>query len=232
MSSPSYNGRPIEIDLETRAGRFRAHWRAFLSDHGFARKLIRGNFHRIDAEAYRSGQPSRRDLRRYAKKYGIRTVVNLRGWNLSLPALVLEVEACAELGLRLVHFRMRSRKLLPPDRLRSAKELLEDIEYPVLFHCKSGADRSGMMATLYLHWIRGVPVEEIRQLRLLPYFHCRHGKTGLLDYFFEQYLLYQRKTGGDLLSWLDTAYDPDRLKAEFLSRPLADLIIDRVLRRE
>ena len=41
--------------------------------------------------------------------------------------------------------------------LTRARELFRTIEYPVLIHCKSGADRAGMMAVLYRHFHLGEP---------------------------------------------------------------------------
>jgi protein tyrosine/serine phosphatase len=41
-----------------------------------------------------------------------------------------------------------------PDKFQQAtprrRRLQTPLEYPVLFHCKSGADRAGMMAALFL----------------------------------------------------------------------------------
>ncbi len=41
--------------------------------------------------------------------------------------------------------------------MRDARALFDRIEYPALFHCKSGADRVGLMAALYLFFKEASP---------------------------------------------------------------------------
>ena len=66
----------------------------------------------------------------------------------SYGSLPLEAEACAAQGMHFENFVLRSRAIPSVQDIQAAKELFERIEYPVLFHCKSGADRAGMMSTV------------------------------------------------------------------------------------
>lgn len=186
----------------------------------------------MSPRAFRSAQPSTGWLARMVRRHGIRTVVNLRGYDPTMPPIVLEEDACHRLGVRFENLKVYSRALPPPEILIETKELLERIEYPALFHCKSGADRTGMLGTLYLHWMEGVPVEETRQLRFFPFFHVRYARTGIIDHFFESYLEACREHPVDLLTWIRTDYDPEALEKRFHSRPWFDLLVDRLLRRE
>lgn len=220
------------FDLDSPSGRRRAYARALWEDDGWVREFALGNFHRISSRAFRSGQPSPRHLQRRIPRHGIRTVVNLRGEEPGNPMLALEARTCEQLGVHLEHLRTYSRALPTRELLHQAHDLLHRIEYPALFHCKSGADRAGLMATLYLHWIEGVPVEETRQLRLWPYFHYRYARTGLLDHFFESYLRDNAARPMSLLEWVDTVYDREALRAGFRPVPWVDALVDRVLRRE
>lgn len=221
-----------DFDLSSAAARRRVYARALWQDDGWVREFALNNFHRVSPRAYRSGQPSPRHLAKRIPRHGIRTVVNLRGREPDNPMLALEAQVCERLDVRLEHLRMYSRALPTRELLHRAHDLLHRIEYPVLFHCKSGADRAGLMAALYLHWIEGVPVGETRQLRLWPYFHYRYARTGLLDFFLERYLHDSAIRPMGLLEWADTVYDPEALKAEFRSVPWVDALVDRVLRRE
>ena len=46
-----------------------------------------------------------------------------------------------------------------------AKRLFDEIEYPAMMHCKSGADRAGVMSVLYMHFRQKKPISEaLRQL--------------------------------------------------------------------
>jgi len=166
------------------------------------------------------------------RRYGIRTVVNLRGYDPTMAPVVLEEDVCRRLGVRFVNLKVYSRALPPPETLLETKEVLEGIEYPALFHCKSGADRTGMLGTLYLHWMEGIPIEDTRQLRFFPFLHVRYARTGIIDHFFESYLDASQNKTMDLLTWIRTDYDPEALEKSFRSRPWFDLLVDRFLRRE
>jgi len=58
---------------------------------------------------------------------------------------LLEKEACEKHDITMVDFRVYSRDTHTRDKIRAAKELFETIEYPAVMHCKSGADRTGIM---------------------------------------------------------------------------------------
>ncbi|EHQ51318.1 protein tyrosine/serine phosphatase [Ectothiorhodospira sp. PHS-1] len=226
------NETPPGWDLSTRSGRRRAYLHALWRDDGWVREYGLSNFHRISDRAWRSGQPSPRHLYRRIPRHGIRTVVNLRGEEPDNPMLALEADACARLGVALHSLKLYSRDLPSPEAIHEAHDLLHRIAYPVWFHCKSGADRAGLMGTLYLHWVEGVPLTQTRQLRLWPYFHYRWAKTGLLDHFFEAYLLDTAGSSMSLLEWVDTRYDRRALKKAFRPRRVVDTLVDRILRRE
>ena len=55
---------------------------------------------------------------------------------------------------------------------------LAKLEYPVLVHCKSGADRAGLFAALFLILREGATVAEAREELSPRYGHFRHAKTG------------------------------------------------------
>src|SRR5690606_29636541 len=97
-------------------------------------------------------------------------------------------------GLKLVDFRVRSRAAPTREEVLAARDLFASVEYPMLMHCKSGADRVGLMSALYHHTRHGVPIPEARRQLSLRYGHIRQADTGVLDHFFEAYLDYAAKT--------------------------------------
>lgn len=215
------------FDLATEAGR-RAAWRdMWWKDHGFLRARFQ-NFHWISDEMARANQPAPADIARYAEM-GIKTILNLRGFNDS-GHYWLEKEACEKHGLVLVDAPLGSREAPSKARIRRAKELFESIRYPALMHCKSGADRAGLMAVLYKHFRQGEPIDRALEQLSLKYLHVRQGKTGVLDFFFETYL----REGGDLpfIEWVEQRYDPAEIKARFRAQWWANILVDKVLRRE
>jgi protein tyrosine/serine phosphatase len=163
---------------------------------------------------------------------GIRTNVNLRGRREDCGSYILEREACHRLGLTLVDFPIRSRGALDKPTLKAAAELFPRLRYPVLFHCKSGADRAGMMATLYLHLHEGVELRQAMRQLSLRYGHVKQARTGVIDYFFSRYLAETRDTGMTLLDWVESAYDPAELNASFRENRFARFLVNDLLGRE
>jgi protein tyrosine/serine phosphatase len=223
-------------EFATPAGRRRALSEFWLADHAIIRALY-DNTHEIAPGVFRSYQPSPARLARWARK-GVRTVVNLRGDKPS-PALFLEEEACRALGLRLVNFRVFSREAPSRETLRAAQDLFAEIDYPALFHCKSGADRVGLIAALYLFFRAGRPLDAALRQLSLRYGHVRQGKTGIIDAAFDRYLAYARANDISLVdvdaffAWVESpAYDPVAVKRDFMGSWWGNFLTERVLRRE
>src|SRR5262249_54410068 len=130
--------KPSRFDLATPQGRRRAERDLIWGDHGFLRAGFH-NFHWIDPQMARANQPSPDDIARYADM-GVKTVLNLRG-AFDTGYYALEREACAKHEIALIDHRMHSRQPPTKQQVCRAKEIFEQIEYPALMHCKSGADR-------------------------------------------------------------------------------------------
>jgi protein tyrosine/serine phosphatase len=223
-------------EFQTPEGRRRALRDFALGDHAALRALY-DNSHEIAPGVWRSFQPSPAHLERWAKR-GIRTVVNLRGDKPS-AALFLEEEACARLGLRLVHFRVFSREAPSAETLNGLRRLFDAVDYPALFHCKSGSDRVGLVAALYLFMKGGLSLDRARDQLSLRYGHIRAGKTGVIDAAFDAYLAYAKAAHVPLtdvdafLRWSESAaYDPARIKAEHAGKWWGNLLTERILKRE
>jgi protein tyrosine/serine phosphatase len=200
-------------------------------DHGIFR-FIYSNSHRLSDKAWRSAQPAPHQLRGYAKA-GVRTIVNLRGER-DCGSFWLERRACERHGLKLVNFQVRSRAAPTREELRGAQRLFEEIEYPILMHCKSGADRAGLGATLYRHFRMGEPIAQIRQLHW-KYGHFQFGNTGSLNYFFGRYLADNAREPMAFVDWVQTRYDFERMTADFNQQRRSRLgtwFVDTFLRRE
>lgn len=200
-----------------------------LVDHGIFR-YVYVNKHRLGPEAWRSAQPAPMHLRAFARD-GVKTVVNLRGERLC-GAYYLERQACADLGLTLVDFQVRSRAAPTRDEVRAAHELFRTVEFPILMHCKSGADRAGLMSVLFRHLHLGEPIDVALKELSAKYGHIRQADTGILDFFFESYLEAAAKQPIPFLEWVETVYDPEVLKASFHAKGWANKIVNGVLRRE
>ncbi len=214
-------GRPL--------GRFMERFDLLAVDHGIFR-LAYLNLHRIAPGVWRSAQPGPRDIRRLAKR-GLRTVVNLRGER-DCGSYRLERKACARHHIELIDFKLRSRGVPARDDIARARALFDDITYPVLFHCKSGADRAGLMSALYLMLHEGAPVERAARHLSLRYGHFREADTGVLDHFLACYAADNARHPMDFMTWVETRYDPRAVAASFKPGGVTNFIVNRVLRRE
>ena len=197
-------------------------------DHGFLR-VAWHNQHQIADDVWRSNQPGPGRIAKLADQ-GIKTIINLRGprdeggWQ-------LEAEACKKAGIILFDFTARSRAAPSKSMLHDAKSLFAEINKPVLMHCKSGADRAGLMSALYLLIMENQPAHIAMQQLAWKYGHVKAAKTGLLDAFFAAYLPYE-KDGMAFYDWVDQIYDPATLTTQFQTQGWADRLTDTILRRE
>lgn len=203
-------------------------------DHGVLRALYL-NLHPVGREAWRSAQPLPGQIERLADR-GLRTVISLRGGVL-FGSYPLEREVCARRGIAFRRAVLRSRGLPSREELRALRALVAETETPVLFHCKSGADRAGAMAAFWLILHEGRPVAEAARQLSLRYGHVPFGPTGVLDLFFARAAEAEAR-GVPFIEWVETEYDRDALMAEHRARRrglrgrIGAWITDRVLRRE
>jgi protein tyrosine/serine phosphatase len=129
-----------------------------------------GNFHEVIAgELYRSAQPSAEMLRREAARFGIRTVVNLRGAHPGKAWYEEERQTAEELGITFIDFPMSANRELPVERAHELITRLRDVPKPILIHCYTGADRTGLASVIYVNRIAGVD-EETAERQLSMYF--------------------------------------------------------------
>ena len=218
------------FDLSTPRGRLNARLDYLWNDHAYLR-LGFSNAHWISPELVRTNQPWPFQLKAWAAR-GVRTVINLRG-GFGASFYALERAACEKVGLSLVDFTVSSREAPSRDQVLGARRLFETVEYPALMHCKSGADRAGVMGVLYLHFRQGRTIREALDQLSFRYLHVRAGLTGVLDYTFDRYLAEGEPAGLSFVEWVESpTYDPAGLKAEFRANWWGTLLTERLFRRE
>ncbi|RWX76671.1 protein tyrosine phosphatase [Neorhizobium lilium] len=128
---------------------------------------VSGNFHEIlPGQLYRSAQPTPNELANYIQRYGIKTVINLRGpserkWYRD------EVATTSKLSVQHVDFQMSATRQLSAQESENLVALLKDAPKPVLIHCRAGADRTGLASVIYLQQVAGVN-EETAEWQLSP----------------------------------------------------------------
>jgi protein tyrosine/serine phosphatase len=138
----------------------------------------------VEGKVYRSYQPSPQELRDWAAKYGIRTVINLRG---SYPELPAEEAATREANVSLQTFRFSASHQPSQEDLLRLIEVLETAPRPILIHCRQGVDRSGMVSALAAMAIGGQRLQQAKSQ--LPMIKTKLGSTYISDLIvdFERY---------------------------------------------
>ena len=201
----------------------------YLHDHGFLRLAFQ-NLYQIDNYMWRSNQPSPKQIEHAHNKFGIKTILNLRGPRVS-GGWQLEAEICDKLNINLINFRVRSRAAPEKEMLLKVPSLFSSIQKPSLLHCKSGADRAGLMSALYVLVVMKKPaIEALKQLSF-KYLHIKHAKTGILDAFIASYIPFE-KQGIEFIKWVEEIYDPEKLSSDFQAQPIASRFVDSILKRE
>jgi protein tyrosine/serine phosphatase len=203
---------------------------SLLTDHAFLRVAWGNVGEVIPGRLYRSNHPTPWRLARLVRRYGIRTVVNLRGRERYTGSNVLSEVAAGQLGVAHVYIPFESRGAPQRDRILRFYDIYRGWAEPALVHCKSGADRAGLAAGLVILFEGGTAAQALAQLSL-RFLHFRRSSTGILDAFF---LRFQAEAEGkkSFLDWVREDYDEAALRRSFRAEGLASFINDRVLARE
>ena len=101
---------------------------------------------------YRGGQPNERGFQ-FLKEKGVKTVINLRAEDNSEQAVV------EKFGMKYIRIPLNEVfpwTRIPPGAIAKYFELVNNPEnYPIFFHCRRGADRTGLLAALYRMALQG-----------------------------------------------------------------------------
>ncbi len=216
-------------DVNTAAGRTLAWIDALFIDHAIFR-LVWGNLSAVEpGTLYRCNHPTPARLARMTRRYGITTLINLRGQARN-GSDALSRDAAATLGLDFHDMALESRGAPQRERILRLHGLFQSARGPALIHCKSGADRAGLAAALFVLFQGGTAAQALRQLSW-RFGHIKQAKTGILDAFV---LRYQREGEGrkPFLDWVREDYDEDALRRDFHANGLASFINDWVLAHE
>lgn len=127
-----------------------------------------GNFHEVIAgEYYRSAQLSPQSLEKRIQQYGIKSIINLRGGAPGVAYYDNEVAVSNKLGVAYTSFPISAGRQLTDEQTQDLLAVMKAAPKPLLVHCLSGADRTGLASVLYLQQIAGVD-EETAEWQLSP----------------------------------------------------------------
>lgn len=166
----------------------------------------------IPGRLYRSAQLTGAALRGELTKYGIKTVINLRGLSPDEAWYRDETAVCREMGVAHVDIALWASRLPEPEELDKLLDAYDHATYPVLIHCQGGSDRSGLAAAIYRIVYEGAPVDQaVHQELTWRYGHFRTKKARAMDEFFDLYS--QTGAGMDFRQWIMKQYPAAYRKA-------------------
>lgn len=100
-------------------------------------------------------------------------------------------------------------------------DAFETMERPFLVHCKSGADRTGLVAVLYLMIHEGKSLDDALEQLSFRFLHIKRTATGILDHLFEMYRARNAVEPIDIATWIRTEYDEQKLNESFAAHQKA-----------
>lgn len=202
-------------DISTPQGRRMAALHTHVVDHAFLRRIWH-NTAPLGPDAWRANQPDRARFPKLADM-GIRSIVNLRGAS-AFAHYLFEREACARHQITLIDIALDAYELDPPETYLALLDIFERAEKPLLMHCKSGADRSGLAAAFYLIHVENVPVTEAKKQLSLRFAHRKWSRAGVLDHLLDTFEAETAGHGIELRHWLETRYDREAVRQGFEAR--------------
>jgi protein tyrosine/serine phosphatase len=149
------------------------------------------NFHVVSPGLiYRSAQLDAAGLTQVVQQHGIKSILNLRGADGS-AWYKAETNRSQQLGVRHYDFALEAGRELKNEEMDQILAMIDSAPKPMLIHCKSGADRTGLVGALYLYSLEGKSSALAgRELTVLcghvPYLFWRD--TIAMDRSFERYV--------------------------------------------
>ena len=135
---------------------------------------------------------------------------------------------------------MTSKRAPTRESIVALHHLWQTMQTPALIHCKSGADRAGLVSGIFIIFAGGTPEDALAQLSL-RHGHFAGADTGILSHFFRAFRD-QRTPGQSFIDWATNTYEPDTLTNSFAAIPhtplqalqqaSAKFLTNTILRRE
>ncbi len=178
-----------------------------------------GHFHVVVAsKAYRSALPQKARLERWVARYGIRTIINLRGASPNDP---YREERIYPAGMARVNIPFAVTKMPSALHMRELVEAIEESPGPILLHCHSGIDRTGMASVIAAMALGGKDYDSAKKHLSWRYGHLRTRSrkiVGLFDTYEQWCKRNGMSTGGwrRFRQWVMNVYHPYYYKVEII----------------
>jgi protein tyrosine phosphatase (PTP) superfamily phosphohydrolase (DUF442 family) len=191
----------------------------------FRRPWFQGNLGVVDpGRVIRSAQPTN-ELGHRIRDYQLKSILNLRAGSQDDWWYDAEVRMAEANGLSFYDLPLSATRRPRRHELLKLIDLFQDCPYPLLIHCKSGADRTGLASALYLMLQRGEDPERAEHAFSIEYGHIPFGGSEHLHEPIQEYAAWLKThqlthSPERFRDWVKNDYrdedpssDPTRLKA-------------------
>lgn len=169
---------------------------------------------------YRSAQLKPQMLRAVIAEKNLRSVLNLRGERKKADWYGPELAECQTAHIDHADINIGLGELPRPEAIKQLIEKLEAGPYPMLMHCRAGADRSSLGAVFYVHLVEKKPLETAEAEQLTwRYGHFGIGEAKYINAFFKLY--HDTSNGQPLKEWVYKTY-PSLYPAQLAKNGAAD----------
>jgi protein tyrosine/serine phosphatase len=165
-----------------------------------------GNIHTVEGGIlYRSAQLDKSQFYAVLRSKHIKSILNLRGAHPGEAWYDDELAVSTALGIRHYDYGISANRVATAKQIREILKIVEAAPKPLLVHCRGGADRSGLVAALYLFVEEGASAEDAdRQLSIFyGHFPYLGSRTGAMDRSFWAFVASSagpRHLGGDAIA--------------------------------
>ena len=165
----------------------------------------------VKNRCYRGAQPFGSHFESILRTRNIRTVINLRGDNPEQSWYWREKAVSQRCGVAFVDAGMMGTMPTETDAFRFAVKSIDEAEEPILFHCYSGSDRTGLASAIYLLLRTDTPLPKAWEQLHWRYGHLAWGRARVMndvladyaDWLRERRLEHRRE---HFLTWTNTVY--------------------------
>ncbi len=156
------------------------------------RPFAYANFHEVTPGVlYRSKQLTAKQFQHYIRKFGIKTIINLRGTELERKWYQGEMAAVAKNSVTHYDVPLSSTRYIPPQVLDSLMSNFRLSDKPILVHCWAGADRTGLFCAAWKLKVEKCPPEEaLKQLSVIYGHIPLFNSTRAMDRSFHDYICF------------------------------------------
>lgn len=160
---------------------------------------ITKNFHEVDpGKFYRSAQLTPDEMAEVIEKYKIKTVISLRGAPEQAYWFHPQKEVLDRMNVQFFALWWTAEFFPPKEDLVNYLDILKKAEYPILIHCRTGADRTGEATAIYaMEYMKESATESIKKHMNFKYWHVPAFKPAMTEFV--------RRYRGD--KWARQEYD-------------------------